>query len=108
MPFGEHPRLISATVVQDAPGNAGELVGECRSDDVVMHAFGSRLQPPAEAVLGPVGWPQEDNPRRLHEEHAKIAVPTLGHASEDGAIAGRDLLWHETEPGTEVAAALEG
>ena len=77
-----HPRLVSAAVVQHTPGNAGELVGECGSDDVVVHSFGSRLQPPAEAVLGPVGWPQQHDSRRLHEQHAKIAVPTKSGSSK--------------------------
>src|SRR3954447_5974819 len=106
--LGAHPRLVAAAVVQHAPRNAGELVGQCRSDDVVMHALGGSLQPPAEAVLGPIGWPQQHDPSRLHEQHAKIAIPALGDAAEDGAIAGRDLSWYETEPGTEVAPALEG
>src|SRR6266545_8378545 len=52
-----HPRLVSATVVQHTPSNAGELVGESGRHDVVMHALGGGLQPPAEAVLGPVGRP---------------------------------------------------
>jgi hypothetical protein len=88
-----HARFVAATVVQHAPRNAGELVGQCRSDDVVMHALGGSLQPPAEAVLGPIGRAQQHDPSRLHEQHAKIAVPTLGDAAGDGAIAGRDLSW---------------
>ena len=50
-----YPRLVAATVVQHAPGNAGELVGEGGRDDVVMHTLSGSLKPPAEAVLGPVG-----------------------------------------------------
>jgi hypothetical protein len=41
--FSTDPRLVAATVVQHAPGNAGDFVGECRRDDGVMHALGSRL-----------------------------------------------------------------
>src|SRR5512139_2212638 len=66
------------------------------------------LQPAAEAVLGPVDWAQEHDPSHLHEERAKVTVPALGDAAKYGAIAGRDLSWHETKPGAEVAPAAEG
>ena len=99
--------LYKATVVQHAPSDAGKLIGECRRDDVVMHAFDGSLKPPAEAVLGPICRPQQHDPSRLHEEHAEIAVPTLGNATEDDSIAGRDLSRHKPEPGTEVATAAE-
>jgi hypothetical protein len=92
------PRLIAATGVLHSPGNAGELVGECHRDDVVMHALGGSLQRAAEAVLGPVGWAQEYDPSRLHEVRAKITIPALGDATKDGSIAGRDLSRHETKP----------
>ena len=49
------PRLVATAVVQYAPGNAGELVGESGGDDVVMHAPGGSRKPSAEAVLEPVG-----------------------------------------------------
>ena len=48
------PRLLATTVVQHALGNAGELVGEHRSDDIVMHALGGSRTSPGEAVLGPI------------------------------------------------------
>ena len=54
--LGTDPRLVAATVIQHAPGNAGELIGESGGDDVVMHALGGSRKPLAEAVLGPVGW----------------------------------------------------
>jgi hypothetical protein len=31
----------------------------------------------------------------LHEKSAQIAITALRYLAEDGAIAGRDLFWHE-------------
>ena len=46
--------------------------------------------------------------RAADEQGAQVAVPTLGEAAQDRAIAGRDLLRHQPEPSGKVAAFGEG
>ena len=45
------------------------------------------------------------DPGCLDEQNAQVAITAFGYLAEDGAIAGRDLLGHKTEPGGEVAAS---
>jgi hypothetical protein len=89
---------------KDAPSNAGELVGERDGEDVVMQPLLGRLEPRLEAVaLRAVGLDQH-NPCRLDEQDTQVAIAALGYLAEDGAVAGRDLLGDEPQPGGEVAA----
>src|SRR5262249_23624177 len=44
----------------------------------------------------------------LDEEHAQIAIATLGDASKYRAVPGRHLLWHQAKPRGEVAPFSEG
>jgi len=48
------------------------------------------------------------NPRRLHEQNPQVMIATPGYLAEDGTVPGRDLLWHESQPGGKVAAFGEG
>jgi hypothetical protein len=44
------------------------------------------------------------DPRCLHEQDAQVAVPPLRYLAEDSAVAGRDLLRYEAQPGGKVTA----
>ena len=50
--------LVMALTGEHAPGDAGQLVGQRHRQDVAVHAPGRRLEPGAEAMLGPVLGPQ--------------------------------------------------
>src|SRR5262249_43260963 len=95
-------------VVQHAPGDARQLVGERDRKLVVMHARCGGLDPALEAVAFPGLGPQpKDNARRLHEEHAQVAITAFGDATEQSTTTRRHLPWHQSEPGAEVAALAE-
>ncbi len=72
-----------------------------------MQPLGGGLQPSPEAVVGPVLGAHQDDPGTLDEERAQMPVAALRDAAEDGAVAGRHLPRHETEPSREVAPAPE-
>ena len=46
----------------------------------------------------------QHGPCCLHEQNAQVAITSLRYLTEDGAVASRDLLRHETQPGGEVTA----
>src|SRR5215469_7661301 len=92
---------------QDAPSNASEPVGERNSEAVVMQPLLGRLEPRLEAVVLPALGLDQDNPCRLHEQDPQVAIAALGYLAEDGAVAGRDLLGDEPQPGGEIAAFRE-
>ena len=76
---------------QDAPSNAGELVGERDGEDVVMQPLLGRLEPPLEAVPVPALRLDQYNPRGLNEQNAEVTIAALRYLAEDGAVAGGDL-----------------
>ena len=84
----DRPRLEVPAMGQNAPGNAGELVGECNRQNVVMEPLLGGLDPGLEPVPLPALWSDEDDPRRLHEEDPQIAVATFGYLAQDRAVAG--------------------
>jgi hypothetical protein len=45
----------------------------------------------------------QNHPRRVHEQNPQVAVTSRLYLTEDGAVAGRDLLGNEAQPGGEVA-----
>jgi hypothetical protein len=47
------------------------------------------------------------NPGGLNEQNAQVAIAAFRYLGEDGAVAGRDLLGDEPQPGGEVAALAE-
>ena len=52
-------------------------------------------------------WLDQHDPCRLHEQNAQVPVTSLRYLAEDGAVACRDLLRHEAQPGGEVAPLRE-
>ena len=101
---GGNLRVIAAFAVQHAPGDARELVGQRGRQHIPVQPRGRCHQPAAEACLVPVVWALQKSLRAAHEQGAQVAVATLGEAAQDRAVAGRDLLGHQPEPGGEVAA----
>src|SRR6516162_8087094 len=96
-----------ASLVENCPGDAGELVGERDRQHVVMQPRLGSFDPGFEPVALPALRPDQHHPGRLHEQDAQVAIATLGYLTEDGAGAGRDLPRHQSEPGGEVAALGE-
>lgn len=52
--------------------------------------------------------PQQHDARGLDEQHAQVAVASLGDPAQDRAAAGGVLPGHEAQPDAQIAAAVEG
>src|SRR5450756_969012 len=98
-PYFEIPAMS-----QNAPSDAGELIGERDRQHVGMQPLLGRLDPGFEPVALPAFGLVQHNPRRLHEQYAQIAIAALGYPAQDRAAPGRHLSRHETQPCAEVAA----
>ena len=85
-------RLECSTASQDAPSNAGELVGERDGEDVVMQPPLGRFEPRLEPVTIPALRLDQYGPRGLNEQNAQVAIAAFRYLAEDGAVAGRYLL----------------
>jgi hypothetical protein len=64
-------------VSKDAPGNAGELVGERDGEDVVMQPFLGCFEPRLEPVTMPTLWLDQHNSRGLNEQNAEVRFDIL-------------------------------
>ena len=60
-----------------------------------MQSLLGSLDPALKPVPIPAYRFNQDYPGRLHEQNTQVAVTALRYLAEDGAIAGRDLFWHE-------------
>src|ERR1700674_2797562 len=96
-----------ALLVENGPGDAGELVGERDRQHVAVQPLFGRLDPGLEPVSLPALGLDQHNPGRLYEQNAQVAIATPRYLAEDRAVAGRDLLGHEPQPSREVAACGE-
>src|SRR5215475_1599466 len=74
----------------------------------MVQPLSRRDKPRSKAVLHPVLWPKQNDPSRLQEEHAKVAIATFGDAPEDRSIACGYLLGDQAEPSSKLATACEG
>src|SRR6266850_2565975 len=97
-------QLEGAPFSQHCPGDAGKLVGERDRQHVVVQPPLGGFDPGFEPIPFPVLDPDQHNPCRLHEQNAQVAIAAPRDFAEDGAVSGRDLLGHQSEPGAEVAA----
>src|SRR3979490_1908078 len=97
-------RFESSSLGKYRPGDAGELVGERNRQNVVVQSLLGGLDPRLEPVTFPALRLDENDPGCLHEQHAQIAISALGDLAQDRAVARRDLLWHQPEPGGAAAA----
>jgi len=94
-------------VVQDAPGNSGELVRQRDGEFVLVQSLRRRFEPCAEAIAGPIVRAHQQDLRRLDQQRAQILAAPLGDAAEDRPPAGAVLSRHEPEPGGKIAPALK-
>src|SRR5262245_21467753 len=94
---------------QDAPSNAGELVGERDGEDVVMQSLLRCFDPRLEPIARPMLWPDLDqhDPGCLDEQGAQITIASFRYAAEDCSVSGRDLFRYQPKPRAEVAAFRE-
>ena len=86
-------RLEGSTVSKNAPRDARELVGKGDSEHVAMQPLLGGLDPRPEPVALPSGRFHfyKNDPCRLHEQDAQVAIAPLRYFAEDGAVPGRDL-----------------
>src|SRR6476659_4241438 len=98
-----HSNLRS--LLRTAQAMRASLLASDRQHIVVQTFFGS-LDPGLEPIAVPMLWPEPDqyDPGCLHEQRAQIAIAAPGYLAEDGTVSRRYLLWHQSEPGAEVAA----
>src|SRR5262249_15492202 len=68
--------LEGSAMSQDAPSNAGELIGERDGKDVVMQSLLCRFDPRLKAIAFPMVRPHLDQhlPGRLDDQGAQIAI----------------------------------
>src|SRR5262249_48959693 len=99
--------LEVALLVENRPGGTSELVGERDGEHVVVQPLLGGFDPRLEPVAFPALRPDQHHPRCLHEQDTQVAIAALGYLAQGGAVAGRDLPWHQPEPGSEIAALGE-
>src|SRR5262245_49456664 len=98
--------LEGSAMSQDAPSNAGELIGERDGKDVVMQSLLCRFDPRLKPIALPMLWPHLDqhHPGRLDVQSVQIAVAPFWYAAEDCSVSSRDLFRYQPKPRAEVAA----
>src|SRR5215470_7261361 len=71
--------LEGAALVENCPGDAGELIGERNGEHVVVQSLLRRLDPRAEPIALPMLWPDlyQHDPGCLNKQSAQIAIATL-------------------------------
>ena len=84
-----------ASLVENRPGNPGQLVGERNRQHVVVQSFLGGFDPRFEAIAFPALYPDQHNPRGLNKQNAEVAIAAFRYAAEDGAVARRDLIGDE-------------
>src|SRR6266436_362162 len=66
--------LEGAPLVENRPGDAGELVGERDRQHVVVQSLLGGFDPRFEAIALPTLYLDQHNPRGLHEQNAQVAI----------------------------------
>src|SRR3982074_551462 len=66
--------LEGASLVENRPGDPGDLVGERNRQHVVVQSFLGGFDPGFEAIALPTLYPDQHNPRGLHEQRAQVAI----------------------------------
>ena len=94
-------------VAQQAPGDAGELVGQCDGELVPMQPPRRSVEPRAEALSGPVVRAHQENLCCLDQQRAQILAAALGNAAKDRPAARTVLSRHEPQPAGKIATTLE-
>src|SRR6516162_10357259 len=72
---GLNPDCLECSAMsQDAPSDAGELVGQHDGEDVVMQPLLGRFEPRLEPVTIPALRLDKYDPRGLNEQNAQVAI----------------------------------
>src|SRR5262245_26517111 len=64
-----------------------------------MQAPSCSREPASKAMFCPARWMKLNGTGALDEEHAQIAIATLGDAAKYRAVPSRHLLRYQTQPG---------
>src|SRR5262245_32634694 len=97
----------SSLVAQNAPCDAGELVGQRNGEFVSVQPLRRGLEPRTEAVSRPILWAHQEDLRGLDEERPQIFATALGNAAQNWPTARAVLSRNETEPGAKVATSFK-
>ena len=54
-------RFVATSLGQDRPGDAGQLICERSSQNVMMQPFGCNHQSAPKTMLRPICWPKQDH-----------------------------------------------
>ena len=101
------PNLEISTTSENAPGDAGELVGQRNRQHVAVQPLLSGLDPGLEPMALPALRLDQHDPCRLNEQNPQVAIATLGYLAQDGAVPSRDLFGDEPKSGGKVATFRE-
>jgi hypothetical protein len=63
-----------ASLAENRPGDPGEHVGERNRQHVVVQSFLGGFDSRFEAIAPPTLYPDQHNPRGLHEQRAQVAI----------------------------------
>jgi hypothetical protein len=80
--------VVAAVTVEDCPGDAGELVGECRGKNVAVQPNRGCCEPAAEAVFRPACLAEQHGSRSLDEQVSQVSVSPSADPAEDCSVAG--------------------
>src|SRR5207249_2745585 len=99
--------LEGASLVENCPSDASELVGERNRQHVVVEALSCGLDPRLEPIAVPMLRTDLDqhDPGSLNKQTAQIAIAASRDAAEDRAVAGRYLLSRPFEKASPVPIA---
>src|SRR6516164_3062837 len=73
-----------------------------------MQTASRSREPRSKAMLRPARWMKLNSTGTLDEEHAQIAISTLGDAAQYRAITGRHLPRYQAQPRGKVAPFCKG
>ena len=74
--------FVIACLHQNGQSDSRQLIGECDCQNIAMQAPGRSRKPGSKAMLRPARWMKLNSAGALNEEHAQIAIATLGDAEK--------------------------
>ena len=86
--------FVIAPLQEDSEGDPRQLICERDCQNVTMQTPSRSREPGSKAVLRPARRMKLNSTGALDEEHAQIAISTLGDAAKYRSITGRQLLRH--------------
>jgi hypothetical protein len=91
---------------QHRPQNAGVLVGQ-RHQSLLLSDTVAQLQQPLRDAVIAIGRGQQSGLGALDQQGAQVVIAALGDATQPVFAAGGVLARHQSNPGAELACALE-